>query len=54
MNDFIKPTLPAAYNGPKPQGAIPDILYKIAFPKMMIDYGFHYLPAVGRDLYVSI
>ena len=21
MNDFIKPTLPAAYNGPKPQGS---------------------------------
>ena len=33
MNDFIKPTLPAAYNGPKPQGAIPDIFVQDSFSK---------------------
>ena len=33
MNDFIKPTLPATYNGPKPQGAIPDIFVQDSFSK---------------------
>ncbi len=33
MNDQSKPVIPKAYNGPKPQGIIPDIFIQDSFSK---------------------
>jgi len=43
MNDLTKLKIPPPYSGPKPQGTIPDILFKIAFLEMMKECGFLYL-----------
>ena len=49
MNDFTKNIFPPPYNGPKPGNIIPDILLKMVFLKMTIDFGFPYLLVVGLD-----
>ena len=33
MNEQSKPIIPSAYNGPKPEGIIPDIFIKDSFSK---------------------
>ena len=33
MDDIIKPKIPSPYNGPKPQGALPDIFIQDSFSK---------------------